>query len=238
MSSDLPKINYTIHNITIPSLKAKFNFRPFLVKEEKLLLIAKESKSPTDILMAIKQIATNCSLDKKLNINKLCIFDLEYIFLKLRAVSVDNIIKVAYKDIEDEKTYEFEVDLNKIEVSFPKDADNNIKIAGNTGMIMKYPPATLYDDNDFLSLENDYMFQLIVRCIDKIYDGEEVYEASNFSHKQLEDFLENLDIKTFENIQKFLLNSPKIEHKIVYENSLGTKREFTLSSLNDFFSWR
>ena len=103
---------------------------------------------------------------------------------------------------------------------------------------MRYPPASLYDDEEFLALDKNYMFELIVRCIDKIYLGEEVYEARVYKKKQLDDFLDNLDIKTFENIQKFLLNSPKIEHKIKYKNSLDNDREIVLNSLNDFFTWR
>jgi len=236
--SELPKIDLPIYNINIPSLKNSFKFRPFLVKEEKLLLMAKESENQSDILVAIKQIVNNCVLDKKLDVNKLSLSDLEYIFLKLRAVSVDNIVKVAYKDTEDNKIYEFEVDLNEVELILPENANNNIRITENAGIIMRYPPASLYDDKDFLNLEKDYMFELIVRCIDKIYLGEEVYEAKQYKKKQLDEFLENLSIKVFEDIQKFLLNSPKVEHKIKYKNSLNNDREIVLSSLNDFFTWR
>ena len=236
--SELPKIDFPIHTINIPSSKTSFKFRPFLVKEEKLLLMAKESLNQSDILIAIKQIINNCAIDKKFDIDKLSLSDLEYTFIKLRAVSVDNIVKVAYKDTEDNKIYSFEVDLNEIEVIFPENANNNIKITENSGLIMRYPPASLYDDEEFLALDKNYMFELIVRCIDKIYLGEEVYEARVYKKKQLDDFLDNLDIKTFENIQKFLLNSPKIEHRIKYKNSLDNDREIVLNSLNDFFTWR
>ena len=236
--SELPKIEFPIYTITIPSLKKGVRFRPFLVKEEKLLLMAKESQNQSDILVAIKQIINNCVLDKKLEINKLALSDIEYVFLKLRAVSVDNIVKVAYKDTEDNKIYEFEVDLNEVEVISPENSNSNIKITENAGVIMRYPAASLYDDEEFLKLNKDYMFELIVRCIDKVYLGEEVYDAKQYKKKQLDEFLENLDIKTFENIQKFLLNSPKIEHVIKYKNSLGNDREIVLNSLNDFFTWR
>jgi hypothetical protein len=236
--TQLPKIEFPIHNINVPSLKGNFKFRPFLVKEEKILLMAKESKIASDILLAVKQIINNCAIDKKLDIDKLSIFDLEYIFLKLRAISVDNISKVAYKDNEDNSIYQFDVDLNDVQLIIPENANNNIKITENSGIIMRYPPASLYDDQEFLNLEKDYMFELILRCVDKVYLGEEIYETKNYKKSDLSEFLESLSIKTFEDIQKFLLNSPKMEYKIQYKNNLGNDREIVLNSLNDFFTWR
>lgn len=236
--SNLPKIDYPITNINVPSLKTNFKFRPFLVKEEKLLLMARESDNAADILIAIKQIINNCSIDKKLDINKLSLFDLEYIFLKIRAISVDNKVKVGFKDTEDGKIYDFEIDLNDVKVVFPEKNDNNIKISEKTGILMKYPPASLYDDKEFLNLDKDYMFELIIRCIDKIYNDEEVFEAKNYKKEELAEFLEVLDIKTFEAIQAFLINVPKLEYKINYKNSMENDREIILSSLNDFFTWR
>jgi hypothetical protein len=236
--SNLPKIDYPVHKIKIPSLKKDFHFRPFLVKEEKLLLMAKESNNPSDILTAIKQIISNCAIDPKFDINKLALFDLEYIFLKLRAVSVENTIKVSYRDAEDSKVYEFEIDLDEVEVKFPEKSDNNIKITNKSGIIMKYPSASLYDDKEFLNLDKDYMFELIIRCIDSIYYEDQVYNCSDYKKDDLNEFLEGLNIKTFEKIQNFLLTVPRMEYKIEYDNSLGNKREIILSSLNDFFTWR
>lgn len=234
----LPKIEYPVYRINVPSLKKEYQFRPFLVKEEKLLLMAKESEAPSDVLSAIKQIINNCSLDKKLDINKLALFDLEYIFLKLRAISVDNKIQVAYKDNEDNKVYNFDINLDEIEVEFPEKSDNNIKITGKSGIVMKYPSAALYDDKEFLNLEKDYMFELILRCIEQIYYEDQVYEVKDYKKEELNEFLENLNIKTFEQIQNFLLNVPKMKHVIKYTNQLGNEREIVLTSLNDFFTWR
>jgi hypothetical protein len=236
--NNLPKIDYPMYSFKVPSLGTTHKFRPFLVKEEKLLLMAKESDTPSDMLSAIKQIINNCICDKNLDIDKFSIFDLEYLFLKIRSVSIDNMVKVAYKDFEDEKVYEFEVDLNSIEVTFPDKIDNVIKITDTSGIIMKYPSATLYDDKDFLNLEKEYMFELIIRCIDKIFSEDEVFETANYTKAELEEFLENLSMKVFEQIQVFLLNVPKIEYEINYTNSLGNERKVVLSSLNDFFTWR
>lgn len=234
----LPKIDYPIYKVNIPSLKKDFQFRPFLVKEEKLLLMAKESETPSDILSAIKQIVNNCSIDKKLDISKLAIFDLEFIFLKLRAISIDNIIKVSYKDTEDEKTYDFEINLDEVKIKYPEKMDNNIKITDNSGIVMKYPSASLYDDTDFLKIEKDYMFELIMRCIESIYFEDQMYDCKQYTKAELNEFLENLNIKTFEQIQKFLLTSPTMEYVIKYQNSKGNDREIILNSLNDFFTWR
>jgi hypothetical protein len=183
--SKLPVIQHPIFNIRVPSLKKEYKFRPFLVKEEKLLLMAKESQSETDIFTAIKQIVQNCCLDTKLNVDKFAIFDLEYVFLKLRSISVDNIVKINFKDFEDSKVYEFDVNIEEINVIFPEKANNTIKINEKTGIIMKYPSASLYSDKEFLNLEKDHLFELIIRCVEKIYDGEEVYEAKNFNKKDI-----------------------------------------------------
>lgn len=234
----LPKIDYPIYNIKVPSLKKQFKFRPFLVKEEKLLLMAKENDNPVEILSAIKQIINNCSEDQNFEINKIALFDLEYLFLKLRAVSVDNTVTVSYKDLEDGKLYEFEVNLDEVEVIFPEKLDNKIKITDKSGIIMKYPSASLYDDEEFLNLEKEQLFELIVRCIDSIYLEDEIYEAKDYKKEELKEFLENLNIKVFEQIQNFLLSVPKMEKRLQYKNSLENDREIVLNSLSDFFSWR
>jgi hypothetical protein len=234
----LPKIDHPSYKIKIPSTQKNQNFRPFLVKEEKLLLIAKESGNETDILTAIKQVVTNCSLDKNLDTDKLSIFDLEYIFLKIRAFSIDNIVKIAYKDDEDETVYNFEVNLNDVNVKFPKKKNDVIKITDKIGLIMKYPSASLYDDQEFLKTEKNHYFELILKCVDKIYFDEEVYEVKDISRKELEDFIENLKVDVFKQVNEFLTSAPKIEHVLSYTNKNGSKREIYLNSLNDFFTWR
>lgn len=236
--SSLPKIDYPILNIKVPSLKKEFMFRPFLVKEEKLLFMAKESNNDSDIFTAIKQIVQNCCLDKKFDIDSIAIFDLEYIFLKLRAFSVDSIAKITIKDNEDSNVYEFDVEIDKIEVKFPKKIENIVKINENAGLVLKYPSASLYSDKEFLKLEKDHLFELILRCVDKVYDGDEVFESKDFSREELSEFIENLSVKVFEKIHKYLMSTPKIHYVIDYKNNLGNDRKVELTSLNDFFSWR
>lgn len=234
----LPKIDHPIFKIKIPSTQKDHSFRPLLVKEEKILLMAKESGNSSDIFTAIKQVVTNCSLDKNLDINKLAIFDLEYIFLKIRAFSVDNIVKIGYRDPEDEEIYNFEVDLNEIKVVFPEKKIETVKINDTVGLILKYPSASLYEDKDFLQTENNHYFELILRCVDKIYQGDELYEVKDISRQELESFIENLNVNVFKQVNEFLINTPKIQHTIKYKNKKGSDREIFLSSLNDFFTWR
>ena len=125
-----------------------------------------------------------------------------------------------------------------IKILCPEKSEKNIKITEKSGILMKYPSSTLYDDKDFLNLQKNYLFELILRCIDSIYYEDQVFDAKNYKKEELSEFLENLDIKSFEQIQNFLLNSPKIYHKIEYKNSLGNDRTIEYSSLNDFFMWR
>jgi hypothetical protein len=235
----LPKIMYPQFDVLVPSQGKKYKFRQFLVKEEKILLVAKTSSEDNDILTAIKQVVQNCSLDDSFNADTIAVFDLEYIFLKLRGLSVGNIIKLSYKDFEDEKVYDFDVNLDEINIEMPKDISNKISIFDKNGLIMKYPSASIYSDKEFLSsTPEDAAIELIVRCIDKIYDPESVYEAKNFTREELIEFVNNIDVKAFEKINEFLSTAPKLKHTINYKNSLGNDRKIELSSLNDFFMLR
>jgi len=233
----LPKTSHPQFQITIPSSKQKLTFRPFLVKEEKLLLMAKDSEEESDILQAIKQIVNNCCMDQ-FDVSSLSLFDLEYIFIHIRANSVNDTVKVSYRDKEDDKVYDFDIDLKKVEVIFPDKIKSVIKITSTAGIQLKYPKVTLYDDKEFLTSGNEAFFQLIVRCVDKIFDGDEIYDCSEYTMKEIADYLEDLDVKTFEQVREFMANQPKLSYIIKYKNSLDHDREIELSTLSDFFTLR
>jgi len=233
----LPKTSHPQFQITIPSSKQKLTFRPFLVKEEKLLLMAKDSEEESDILQAIKQIVNNCCMDQ-FDVSSLSLFDLEYIFIHIRANSVNDTVKVSYRDKEDDKVYDFDIDLKKVEVIFPDKIKSIIKITSTAGIQLKYPKVTLYDDKEFLTSGNEAFFQLIVRCVDKIFDGDEIYDCSEYTMKEIADYLEDLDVKTFEQVREFMANQPKLSYIIKYKNSLDHDREIELSTLSDFFTLR
>lgn len=234
----LPKIQYPILTLDVPSTKQRVNFRPFLVKEEKILLMAKASGDETDIFAAIKQIVNNCALDEKFDVNKISLFDMEYLFLKIRAASVENTVNVTYKDFEDEKNYDFEVDLNEVKMVFPENISNTIKINETTGLLMKYPSASLYDDKEFLEAGDAAFFKMIARCVDKIYVGDEMYDSATQSKKDIEEFIEQLDVKSFEKIRQFMVNQPYMSYTINYKNSLNNDRKIEMRSLSDFFTLR
>ena len=165
-------------------------------------------------------------------------FDLEYLFLKIRANSVNNKVELVFKDLEDEKEYKFEVDLNAIEVEYPKNADPKIPIDEKMGIMMRYPSATIYDDKNFLSLGQDALFELMIRCIDKIYKDDELIDASTYTREEIAEFVDSLSVSTFEKIQSFLTNAPTMKHLITYRNSLGNERKIELTTLTDFFTLR
>lgn len=234
----LPKINHPIFNIIIPSTKKAVKFRPFLVKEEKILLIAKATNNAADILLAIKQIIGNCAIDTNFDVNTIAIFDLEYTYLRLYAASVNNKVKAAFRDSSDEKIYNFEIDLDKIEVTFPSEIDNKISVSKDVILTLKYPPCSLYEDKDFINLSdiNESLFELIIKTLDKIYDGSTIHDPATYPKEELLEWIEeNIDTKSFEKIQNFLDNLPNIKYIIKYKNSLEEAREIKLDSLMDFF---
>ena len=232
----LPKIDQPLFDMTIPSTGKKILFRPFLVKEEKILLIAQQSENDSEIIRAIKQILNAC-IQEELDIDSLAIFDLEYMFLKLRARSVNNVVKLSYRDIEDGELYDFELDLDTIEVKMPKVINSKIEINDTVGMTMKYPAASITDRIKDFENEVDLMTFFIVNCIDSIYDEDNVYVASEFSEAEITEFLDGLDVMSFEKIRQFFESVPRLYHKIEYTNSIESKRTIELTSLKDFFMW-
>jgi len=158
-------------------------------------------------------------------------------FLKLRARSVNNVVKLSYRDIEDGELYDFELDLDTIEVKMPEVINSKIEINDTVGMTMKYPAASITDRMKDFENEVDLMTFFIVNCIDTIYDEDNVYVASEFSEAEIPEFLDGLDVMSFEKIRQFFESVPRLYHKIEYTNSIQSKRTIELTSLKDFFMW-
>jgi hypothetical protein len=230
----IPKIVYPIFFIDQPSTKKKLAFRRYLVKEEKILLLAKESKDINDILRAIKDVVNVCCQEEDFNVNEIPLFDLEFIFLRLRAASVNNMENFVVKDVEDGKEYPLSINFNDVEVQFDENApDKNIKVDDKTVMVMQYPMASIYDNKDFKErLAAEGLFELVVNCVDKVFSNDEYIEMS---HLELRDFIDSLDVKTFHKIKDFLLSTPSIRHSLKYINSNGNEKILTFNSLMDFF---
>jgi hypothetical protein len=232
----LPKIKHPTFDFVVPSTKKKESFRPFLVKEEKILLMAKTSEEPNAILRAVKQVVNNCALSKSFDVDKLAIFDIEYLFMQLRAISVNNVVKVSYRDNEDGEVYNFEIDLTKIDVKFPQNVERTVRITDKMGIQMCYPPASIFDDKEFFDTGEDAFYELVLRCIDKIYDGDDIYLPSDYTKEDVEQFLDECGIETFEKIQLFMSSVPKLYHKLEYTNKNGNDRVIELTTLTDFFT--
>jgi len=237
----LPKINHQLTTLEIPSSKNKIQVRPMLGREEKLLLMAKES-GPTDrdadILQAIKQSVTNCIVSpKNVDVDKFATFDLEYLFIRLREISVATTIKVSYRDGEDEQVYDFEIPLKDIQVKFPEGVNKMIEVNDNVAIRMKYPEAALYNDEEFKKAEGKLMMDLLIKkSIDSVIQDGTTYCFADAPAEEQETFVDELPMKTLENIREFLVNVPKVYYKISYKNSLDHEREIELSTLNDFFT--
>ncbi len=232
----LPKIQQPLFDCTIPTTQKKVKIRPMLVKEEKILLIAKQAVDRSDYLNAIKQVVNNCITDK-INVDQLTLADIEYIFTKIRANSIGNIVKVSYTDLEDEKQYDFEIDLNKIDIS-PLPKTNKFEIAPSVYIALRYPPVTLFTNSDFINLQEDAAFEAIMlACLDKIFEGDKVHNCTDASKDELKEFIDSIPAKAFEDLQKFFAANPTLFYEIKYTNSKGTERTITLRTLEDFFTF-
>ena len=234
----LPRIDVPTYELVVPSTDEKIKYRPFLVREEKLLLIALESGKNEDILRGVKDIVDACTFNK-LKLGNMPMFDVEYIFLQIRSKAVGEVstLRVLCKD--DGKTYaKVEVDLTKIEVQVDGTHTNKIELSDEMGVIMKYPTIDSFTENGIEEIKASNMLDVIITCISQIYDkkGEEVYDAKDSTQKELIEFVEQMNTKQFADVQKFFDTMPALKHEITVKNP-KTKKEskVTLSGLNDFF---
>jgi len=234
----LPKLDVPIYEMVVPSTDEKIKYRPFLIKEEKILLIAMESGENKDIIQAVKQIVSECTFNK-LELGDMPMFDVEFMFLNIRAKSVGEISKLKVLCQDDKVTYaNVEVDLSKIEVQVEDDHTNKIELSDEMGVIMKYPSIDSFSTAGIAEITASNMLDVIVACIDTIYDkkGEEVYDSKDSTQKELVDFVEQLNTKQFQEVQKFFDTMPKLRHEMKVKNP-KTKKEskVVLTGLSDFF---
>ena len=231
----LPVINTPTYELEIPSTKEKLTYRPFLVKEEKILLLAMEEEQDAHLNKALKQVVHNCTF-QKVDVAKLPLFDLEYIFLRIRAKSVGEVAKIQVLCEDDGETYvPVEIDLESIEVEFQEDHSTKIELTEEIGIEMGYPTF------EFLNFKADetevnQLFDIISSSIERVYEGETVYEKADFSKKDLKVFLESLTSEQFLKVQKFFETMPRLRHKLEVTNPKTKKvNEITLEGLQAFF---
>ena len=235
----LPKLNTPTYELEIPSTDEKIKFRPFLVKEEKVLMMALETKDNAQIVNAVKDIVSECTYNK-LNINTMPMFDVEYIFLQIRSKSVGEVSKVKILCPDDKKTYtNVEIDLIEVKVQVEDEHTNKIELTDSMGMIMTYPNIDSFTENGIQDINASNMLDVIGTCILQIYEdkGEKVYEAKDQTKKELVEFIEQLNTKQFQDVQKFFDTMPRLKHTIKVKNPKTKKTsDVTLSGLNDFFA--
>lgn len=233
----LPKLDKPLFDLEIPSKQTTVKCRPFVVKEEKILLMAQQAGQEKDIVLAIKQVLENCVQDPTFDSDDLTTFDLEYMFLKLRARSVNNVIEVSYRDNEDDKVYDFEIDLDTVEMMKPAEINNKIMVTDTVGIVMKFPSVKVLENTPENTSAPDLVEYLVRSCVDQIFDEEEVYLASESTEAELQEFIEGLDVQTFQKIREFFDSLPSLYHKLEYTNANGNERVIELKTLSDFFTW-
>ena len=236
----LPQINAPTYELTIPSSKRKIRYRPFLVKEEKILVIAMESNDIGDIARAVKQVLGQCILTKGIKIDKLSTFDIEYLFLNVRGKSVGETVDIKVTCPDDGvTTVPVTVDLDAIKVTFDPEHDKDIILDDKLMMRMKYPSLDEFIKENF-QVDNvgfEQSIEMIATCVDMIYSEEETWTSADFTQKEMIDFLEGLGSKQFKELEKFFTTMPKLTHEIKVKNP-KTKKENTikLEGLAAFFN--
>jgi len=234
----LPKLSSPRFSVELPSNGRRISFRPFLVKEEKALLMAATSNDQNSMIDAVKDVLSSCVLDDDVNVGTLPFFDLEYLFLNLRAKSVGEVIKLEYRHsggvnysgIECEAVTQVEINLERVKVAKNEKHTNKIKITDELGVVMRYP--TISD----IKLVNDGSDELkmIAKCIVSVYDEETVYDPDNL--QDAVDFIDSLNTQQFAKIMEFIATMPKLKHTFDYKcKGCGQQDTVTLEGLSDFF---
>ena len=237
----LPKIATPTYELVLPSTDQTIQFRPFLVKEEKLLVLALESEDNKQITTAIKSVLKNCVLTKGIKVEQLPTFDIEFLFLNIRGKSVGEELEVNIVCPDDEKT-QVTVDINLDDIQVQKNEEHNkqIKLDENLMMEMKYPSLDQFIKNNFDFNEKNQMdqsFQLIASCIDKIYSEEEVWATADCTKKEVNDFLEQMNSGQFKLIETFFETMPKLSHTISVTNpKTKVESDVVLEGLASFFA--
>ena len=237
----LPKIATPTYELELPSTGATIKYRPFLVKEEKVLVIALESEDNKQITNAIKAVLKSCILSKGIKVEDLPTFDIEYLFLNIRGKSVGEDLEVNIICPDDEKTQvPVTIALDEIEVQKDDNHTNKIKIDDSIMMEMKYPSLEQFIKNNFDFNEKNMMdqsFDLIATCIDKVYTEDEVWTAADCTKKEMRDFLEQMNSQQFKEIETFFETMPKLSHTISVTNpKTKVKSDVVLEGLSSFFA--
>ena len=234
----LPKISTPTYDLTVPSTGKNIKFRPFLVKEEKILIIAMESQSDKQIAQAVNDVLSNCILTKGVKVNDLSTFDIEYLFLNIRGKSVGESVDVMITCPDDNETkVPVQINLDDIQIVKNDNHQRDIPLDDNLTMRMKYPAMGEFVKNNFsVDMKVDDTFDLVCSCIEQVFSEEESWAGSDCTKKELHEFLEQLDSGQFKKIEQFFETMPKLSHTLNVTNP-NTKvvNKIKLEGLNAFF---
>ena len=233
----LPILETATYELTLPSSDVQVKYRPFLVKEEKILLLAMESDNAGEITKALKGIVHACTFGS-INVDMLPTFDLEYIFLNVRAKSVGEIAKLNLLCPDDKETYaKVELDLSKVNVEVDDAHTNEIVVNDKIKMVLAYPTIDSFDPKqDAKTLKTQQLFDVIANVVYEIYEGETVHKASDYTKEEMHEFLESLSTDVFIKIQNFFNTMPRLQHEVEVENpKTKVKSKIMLSGLQSFF---
>lgn len=236
----LPKLDVPIYSVNLISTGKPVRFRPFLVKEQKMFLMASESEDSNEMVNIIRQVLKNCVIDE-IDIDSLPTFDLEYLFLNLRARSVEEVVDLRYKcnNVIDEKkcsgVVEFKLNLLQIEPTKNEKHKDKIQITENLGICFKYPTFDMLQKYEKLS-ENEIMIRILVDCIDYIYDKEQIYYSKDSSREELEEFIDNLQQKDLEKFKEFFDTMPEIKKDVQFKcPKCSYEEDITIKGIQNFF---
>ena len=231
----LPVIDLPIYEAVLPSTGERVKFRAFTVKEEKIMLIAKESQEPEQIVLSIKQVIGNCLIGK--NIDELAVFDLEYILLMIRSKSVSNVVDFVVNDPVTDEEIKLKLNIDDVKIIRDERHSDKIKLNDQYTMFMKYPNYDLYMSTVKNMINKDPMvyYDIMISCIDKVASADEVYKFSDFSKEEIDQFIENLEGDVIDKIQLFFETMPKLRHEIPYVNSNKDNKVFVVEGTESFF---
>jgi hypothetical protein len=236
----LPKISTPTYELVVPSTKKTIKYRPFLVREEKILIIAQESADPKQITESVKTVISNCILTRGVKVEELATFDIEYIFLNIRGKSVGETVDVLITCPDDEVTkVPASINLEDIQVEVDKKHSRDIKLDDSLVLRMRYPSMKEFIKTNFMGedFSVDDTFDLICSCIEQVYNEEESWVASDCSKKELSEFIEQLSSKQFKEVEMFFQTMPKLSHKLKIKNpNTGVESEVVLEGLTSFFA--
>ena len=236
----LPKISTPTYELVLPSSNKKIKYRPFLVKEEKILILAMESQDASTVAQAVKDVLSTCILSRGIKVDKLSTFDIEYLFLNIRGKSVGEAIEVMVTCPDDGKTQvPTSINIDEIKVNIDKEHSKDIKLDDQYSLRMRYPSMSEFIKNNFSTPSDvtvDDTFDLIASCVDQVYSEEESWAAADCTQKELSQFVESLNSNQFKMIEKFFETMPKLSHTVKVTNpNTKVDSEIKLEGLQSFF---